>query len=300
MKVRRLRVGTLEVSLKDLEADLLEVDVLRIVHNDMEAHLSLSLSPGFAARGVYELSVDDCFANPYTLPGGPLCEVDGVGVLSELTDGTGKLTLSFNGLGYLDGIKLCGWLIHDIRVPKDISGPDYELLPHGADGKGNQPGDIFTLDGHFATPLYLHHQPSNTICVAVKTDSFSVVNASNHKHVWNFSHEVNLSWLPTGYSCSIDRDLDNDHLAQGVMLPSGTVRDILTDVLIHRHSISPDITLMNGVMKRIQSVMHRGSWHDSHLSANDFNRMAISIDIESSDFPYIPISKRFVMHGFRV
>lgn len=324
MRVKTLKVGTLEIPLDELDADVLEVGILRIIRGDTTAEFTVTPSSGeIVDRIVYELSSNSSgLSSP---------EPAGSAVLSVFSDGTGKMTISVSGLKTIETESgfYEGWLIHDIYVPDDLSDDDFVLLNHGPNGECNLRSGIYTLDG---SPPYAGNgldQHSNTLWVPVSMGTFNTDFLGGQKCHWTFSPQTNwtfsllelLGLSPKPEDNEDDpRDPDSPASRSMRLIPSGISRDILVDTFIRRATVHPELTLDHDFTKRLLTIYfdridHLDNDGDGLLDRADvidkpecfipyncYQRVAITREINDGWLGprYIPSQKAFVLSGMRI
>lgn len=163
------------------------------------------------------------------------------------------------------------WLAHDLQVPVDIAAEDLAALPKGADGKGNRPGRLFTLDGN--PPTY--GVRANTLAVPITPGEFTLDAAG----VWQLKGEINESSNQSFHPLVM---LGPAALADSnAPLPSGTVARILTDLFMRPATVHPQLSLQGHFTHRLSrlvaDVLDSGAGR-LFLDASSYTRAAVTLE----------------------
>lgn len=261
-------------------------------------------APATVAPAVEFLLDNKPFAwSPLCLPGGLAHQASGVARLqgdnlsAEVTGLSGALPPN-------TGLWL--WLLRDLVIPRDMDPRDLALLPHGPDGRGNQPGGIFTLDG--TAPGI--GAGVNTVALAVRAGELPF-SESKTEMAGTIQNNLNLTFDP--------RVL----LGQGGVadlssaLPSGLTDRILTDLFLRPATVLPELSIRTHFGQRLLALAQReiaaldrngdgmvtldevGESPDLFLPSDQFNRAAVTLEPAAKLVPLMPTQTSCLLVGSR-
>lgn len=181
------------------------------------------------------------------------------------------------------------WLLHDLRVPEDLPGPDLSRLQAAGPGTSNRPGQIFSLEGGPAEPGSgfgvvtvpvkageLVRQPDGSWRLDGRLDSGS--NRSAHPLVL-----LGPTVIPS----------------MNASLPSGTVAGLLTDLLLRQATLHPEYPMPDRYPERLAAVGARWLAHgqQAFLGPDRFNRAAVTLEGPVRHLPALVPSPGILLQG---
>lgn len=181
------------------------------------------------------------------------------------------------------------WLLHDLRVPVDLAAADLARLPGSGAGTGNRPGQVFTLDG--GPPE--SGDGSRVVSVAVSAGELA--------------RQADGSWALEGRLDQRTNRAAHPLVLLGpsvlpsinASLPSGTVAGLLTDLLLRKATLHPELPMPDRYPERLAAVGAR--WlvqgPKSFLSPEQFDRALVTLEGPVRHTPNLVPNPKPVLRG---
>ncbi len=207
------------------------------------------------------------------VPGRSQPGASGTVTVQRQSDGTWRVVGQVAGMSPLadPAIRPVLWLIHDLPVPVDLSPQDLAQLPKGRLGVGNQPGEIYTLDGN--PPTY--GPGANTLSISISPGAFNL----GADGVWHLEgridEQTNQAFHPLAVlGPSVLADLD-------APMPSGVVARTLTDLFMRPATVRPDLTLRSHFPQRLTALLQQAEGDpttERFVDGSAFMRAAVTLE----------------------